>query len=76
MEGAKRLQFSMFIQRVEDYDVMSKLPTVLLPLIWVDEGLNDWKIEFKFHFNIDFHSFKGVALNRTYTDLLRYQLFL
>lgn len=38
LEGAKRLQFSMDVHQVEDYEVMNKLPKLLLPLIWVEES--------------------------------------
>lgn len=55
VEGYKRLQFSLKIEPISEFDIMSQMPSVLFPLIWVEES---------------------VQLNKTYTNLLKYQLFL
>jgi hypothetical protein len=55
LQGQKRLQFSMEVEPIEEMEMMSKLPSMLLPFVWVEEG---------------------VQLNKTYTNLLKYQLFL
>lgn len=43
MRAAKRVQLNMFIKKVNQIDVTQKLPTVLMPILWLDEGveLND-----------------------------------
>lgn len=43
MRAAKRAQLNMFIKKVNQIDVTQKLPTALLPILWIDEGieLND-----------------------------------
>lgn len=43
VRAAKRVQLNMFIKKVNQIDVTQKLPTVLLPILWIDEGieLND-----------------------------------
>lgn len=43
MRAAKRVQLNMFIKKVNQIDVTEKLPTVLMPILWIDEGieLND-----------------------------------
>lgn len=38
LSAAKRLQFSMDIEPVGRVDMMSKLRTVILPLMWVEES--------------------------------------
>ncbi|CRK91548.1 CLUMA_CG005205, isoform A [Clunio marinus] len=54
-EGYKRFQLNLAIEPIEDFEMMSKLPKVLLPLLWLEES---------------------VQLNKTYTNILKYQLFL
>lgn len=39
MRAAKRVQLNMFIKKVNQIDVTEKLPTVLLPILWLDEGI-------------------------------------
>lgn len=43
VRAAKRAQLNMFIKKVNQIDVTQKLPTALLPILWIDEGieLND-----------------------------------
>lgn len=48
MAGAKRLQFSFAMEPVEEYDIMSKLPYGLLPLIWVEEGIDEFNFLMKY----------------------------
>jgi scavenger receptor class B, member 1 len=55
LQGQKRLQFSIEIESIEEMEAMKNLKSMLLPFVWVEEG---------------------VSLNRTYTNLLKYQLFL
>ncbi|XP_026669914.1 sensory neuron membrane protein 1 isoform X2 [Ceratina calcarata] len=35
----KRLQFNMFVQKVEKFKLMKNLPECLFPLFWVEEGI-------------------------------------
>ncbi|CAG9808926.1 unnamed protein product [Chironomus riparius] len=37
LSGAKRLQFSLAMEAIEEYEMMSKLPTAQLPLVWIEE---------------------------------------
>lgn len=39
MRAAKRVQLNMFIKKVNQIDVTQKLPTALLPILWIDEGI-------------------------------------
>lgn len=39
MRAAKRVQLNMFIKKVNQIDVTEKLPTVLMPILWIDEGI-------------------------------------
>jgi hypothetical protein len=43
------LQFSLAIEAIEEYEMMSKLPTALLPIIWAEEGT---LIAFIIHVNL------------------------
>ncbi|XP_055324872.1 sensory neuron membrane protein 2 [Sitodiplosis mosellana] len=43
LRGAKRVQLNMFIKKINQIDVTEQLQTCLLPIVWVEEGveLND-----------------------------------
>lgn len=36
--AAKRLQFSLEVKRIPEVKIMKKMPDVILPLFWVEEG--------------------------------------
>ncbi|XP_039438033.1 sensory neuron membrane protein 1-like [Culex pipiens pallens] len=55
VSGAKKLQLNLEVEPIRDHEVLGNLPTVVLPMIWVQEG---------------------VSLNKTWTNQLKYQLFL
>lgn len=38
LSAAKRLQFSMDVEPVAKFEPMSKLPRVIIPLMWVEES--------------------------------------
>ena len=35
----KRVQFNIFIQKVEKFKLMKTFPDALLPIFWVEEGI-------------------------------------
>ncbi|XP_049795759.1 sensory neuron membrane protein 1-like [Schistocerca nitens] len=39
MEARKRLQFNMFLHKINKIDLLANVPYALMPLIWVEEGL-------------------------------------
>lgn len=38
LSAAKRLQFALEVEPVEKFDLMSKLPRAIIPLMWVEES--------------------------------------
>lgn len=38
LSAAKRLQFALDVEPVETFDLMENLPTVVLPMMWVEES--------------------------------------
>lgn len=55
LSGAKRLQLSWDVKPLEEVEIMSKLQEMLLPMMWIEEG---------------------VQLNKTFVNMLKYQLIL
>ncbi|KAL7302061.1 hypothetical protein TKK_0005294 [Trichogramma kaykai] len=47
LSARKRLQFNIFITKVEKFKVMKNFPDALLPLFWVEEGvvMPDWLLK-------------------------------
>lgn len=37
MRGGKRVQFNMFVRKIDQIDLTQNLRTVLMPMLWVDE---------------------------------------
>lgn len=55
LSGAKRAQLNFALKPLEKMSYMQKVPEMLFPMMWVEEGAN---------------------LNKTYVNMLKYQLFL
>lgn len=47
MKGGKRVQFNMFLRKVDSITLTKNLRTTLFPIVWVDEGieLNDQMVD-------------------------------
>ncbi|KAL9905933.1 sensory neuron membrane protein 2 isoform 3-T3 [Glossina fuscipes fuscipes] len=48
LQGGKRVQFNMFLKTINRITITENLTTVLMPAIWIDEGiqLNDEMVDF------------------------------
>ncbi|XP_067646318.1 sensory neuron membrane protein 2 isoform X2 [Eurosta solidaginis] len=39
LQGGKRVQFNMFLKSINQIQITENLPTVLMPAVWVEEGI-------------------------------------
>nr|AXY87884.1 sensory neuron membrane protein 2d [Subpsaltria yangi] len=39
LQGAKRMQLNMFLEKIDGVDILANVSTGLLPLVWIEEGL-------------------------------------